>query len=45
MGLNDEFRCHVESMPPKTLVRLLAKTHDEVWDFFEKLAWDTYEFE
>ena len=24
---------------------LLSKTQDEVWDFFEKLAWDTYEFE
>jgi len=24
---------------------LFTKTQDKVWDFFEKLAWDTYEFE
>jgi len=24
---------------------LLSKTQDEVWNFVEKLAWDTYEFE
>jgi len=24
---------------------LLSKTQDEVWNFFEKLSWDTYHFE
>jgi len=24
---------------------LLTRTQDEVWDFFEKLTWDTYVFE
>ena len=23
----------------------MFRTEDEAWDFFEKLAWDTYEFE
>jgi len=27
------------------LLGLLSRTLNEVWDFFKKLAWDTYEFE
>ena len=23
----------------------ISKTQDEIWDFFKKLPWDTYEFE
>ena len=45
MGLNSEFHGHVESIYPGDLLGLLSRTQDEVWDFFEKLAWDTYEFE
>ena len=32
-------------MYPGGVLRLLFKTQDEVWDFFEKSVWDTYEFE
>jgi len=45
VGLNSEFRGHVESIYPRGLLWLLTKTQDEVWDFFENLAWDNYEFE
>ena len=45
LGLNSEFCGHVESMCPGGLLGLLSKTQDEVWTFFNKLAWDTYEFE
>ena len=45
MGLNFECRAYVESMSPRGVIRLLSKPQDEVWDFFEKLAWDTYAFE
>ena len=45
MGLNSESRGYVESMCPGSLLGLLSKTQDEVWDFFEKLASDTYAFE
>ena len=45
LGLNSEFKGHVESMCPGGLVGLLSKTQDEVWDFFENLGWETYEFE
>jgi len=44
MGLNVESRCYVESICPEGLIELSAKTQDEVWDFFEKLAWETYVF-
>ena len=27
------------------LLVLLSRSQDDVWDFFERLAWDTYEFE
>ena len=45
LGLNAEFRGIVESMCLGGLLGLLPRSQDEVWDFFEKLAWDTYEFE
>ena len=45
VGLNVEFRGHVESMCPRGLLGLLSKTQDEIRDFFEKLAWETYKFE
>ena len=45
MGLNVEFWGHVRPMCLGGLVGLLSKTQDEVWNFFEKLVWDTYEFE
>ena len=45
MGLNVESRSYVESICPGGLIELLSKTQDEVWDFFEKVAWETYAFE
>lgn len=45
MGLNAEFRGHVESMCSGGLLGLLTRTQDEVCDFFENLTWDNYEFE
>ena len=45
MGLNVESRSYVESMCPGSVIGLLTRTQDEIWDFFEKLAWDTYAFE
>ena len=27
------------------LIELLSKTQNEVWNFFRKLAWETYAFE
>ena len=45
MGLNSECWGYVESIYPGGVLGLLSKTQDEVWDFFEKLAWDTYAFE
>ena len=45
MILKFESRGYVESMYPRGLLALLSRTQEEVWDFFEKLAWDTYEFE
>jgi len=45
MGLNSASWGYVESIYPGGVLGLLSKTQDEVWDFFEKLAWDTYAFE
>ena len=45
LGVNAEFRGIVESMCSGCLLGLLSRSQDEVWDFFERLAWDTYEFE
>ena len=40
-----KFRGYVDSTYPGGLLGLLSRTHDEVWDFFQKLTWDGYEFE
>ena len=45
VGLKAESWGDIESICPAGVLGLLSKTQDEVWDFFEKLAWDTYEFE
>ena len=45
MGLNVESRSYVESICPRGLIELLSKTQNEVWEFFEKLEWETYAFE
>jgi len=45
VGLNSESWGYIESMYPRGVFGLLSKTQDEVLDFFEKLAWGTYEFE
>jgi len=45
MGLNVESRRYVESICPGGLIELLSKSQGEVWDFFEKLTWETYAFE
>ena len=45
MGLSVESRGYVESICPGGLLRLLTRTQDEVWDFFENLAWTTFELE
>ena len=43
--MNAKFRGCVESMYSGELLGLLSRTQDEVWDFFERLAWDIYEFD
>ena len=45
MALNVESRNYIESLCPRGLIELLTKTQNKVWDFFEKLAWETYTFE
>jgi len=45
VGLNVESRSYIKSLCPGGLIELLSKTQNEVWDFFEKLAWETYAFE
>ena len=45
MDLIIDSRCYVESIYPRGLIELLSKTQDKVWDFFGKLAWETYAFE
>jgi len=45
VGLNVESRSYIESICYGGLIQLLSKTQNEVWDFFEKLAWKTYAFE
>lgn len=44
-GLNIESRSYIGSIFPGGLRELLSKTSNEVWDFFEKLAWETYAVE
>ena len=41
-GLNSESWGYIESIYPGDVLGLLSKAQDEVWNFFEKLAWDTY---
>jgi len=43
VGLNFESRSYVASICPGGILGLLIITQDEVWDFFEKFAWSTYE--
>ena len=38
-------RSYIESLCPGGLIELLSKTQNEVWNFFEKLALETYAFE
>ena len=45
MGLNAKFRAHVESMCLGSFQGLLSKTPNEVRNFFEYLARETWEFE
>ena len=45
LGLNAKFRGIVESIYSGGLLGLLTRSQDEVWDFFEILAWVTCEFE
>jgi len=45
VGLNSESRGYIESVCPGGLLGLLSRTQGEVYDFFEKPAWDTYAFE
>jgi len=45
VGLNSESWSYVKSIYPGGVLGLLSNTQDEVWDFFKKLAWNTYEFE
>ena len=45
VGLNVKSRAHVESICVRGLLGLLFRTQDEVWNFFKKLVWNTYEFE
>ena len=44
MGLNVESRGYLESIFLEGLIELLSKIENEVWDFFDKLAWKTYAF-
>ena len=44
MVLNSESWGYIESIYPGGVLGWLSKTQYEVWDFFEKIAWDTYEF-
>jgi len=45
MGLNSESWSYIESIYPRGVLGLLSQTQAKVWNFFEQLAWDTYEFD
>jgi len=45
VGLNEEYRGHVKTMYPRDLGCLFTKTIDEIWDFFEYFAHDSWEYE
>ena len=44
-GLNDEYRGHVEAVYPRGLGCSFTKTPNEIWDFFEYLDHDTWEYD
>lgn len=44
-GFNDEYRGHVKTIYPEGLHYLFTKTPDEICDFFEYLAHDTWEYD
>jgi len=44
VGLNFQSWDYIESIYPRGVLGLLSQTQDKVWNLFEKLAWDTYEF-
>ena len=44
-SLNDEYRGHVKTMYLGGLGYLFTKTLDEIWNFFEYLAHDTWEYD
>ena len=44
-GLDDEYRGHVEIIYPGALGYLSTRTSDEIWDFFECLAHEIWEYE
>ena len=41
-GLNFESKSYIRSIFPGGLRELISKTPNEVWDVFEKVAWETY---
>lgn len=43
--MNSASSGYVESIYPRGVLRLLSTTQDDVWDFVEKAAWDTYVFD
>ena len=45
VNLNTKSWGYIEFLCSGGLLGLFSKTQDEVWGFFKKLAWDTYEFE
>jgi len=45
MGLNAKSLKVILSLCVLKVYQLLCETEDEVWNFFKKLACDTYEFE
>jgi len=45
VGLNAKSWAFVLSFCPRGVLRLLTRTQDEVCDFFEKLAWTTYDLQ
>ena len=44
-GLNDKYRSHTKTMYPEGLDYLFTKTPDEIWDFFEYLAHNTWVYD
>ena len=44
-GLSDKYRGHVKTMYSGGLGCLFTKAPDEIWNFFEYLAHDTWEYD